>query len=166
MEWLRRQLRKSDLGQAVGIGIALGIIIGIFTSVYLTPVAETAHADAEVLEVVEPVEVLVKVIYTEEDIIRKIKETFVEDPQTAVKIARCESGLRIKIQSQHQLSYGQERSFGLFQIHAPDWHKVALKLGYEDYQTDIDDNLAMARYIYDNAGRTWRDWSCYTKKMI
>lgn len=145
------------------VGIALGIVLGIFIDVYMTPVAEKAHA--EITEVV-PVEVQIEVTYTTEDIVRKIKETFPEDPETAVKIARCESGLNIEVQSQHILSYGQERSFGLFQIHEPAHHKTALRLGYENYQTDIDDNLAMARHIYDSAGKRWTAWSCYTKKMI
>ena len=145
------------------VGIALGIVLGIFIDVYMNPVAEEARA--EIVEV-QPVEVELEIIYTTEDIIRKIKETFPEDPETAVKIARCESGLNIEIQSKHILSYGQERSYGLFQIHAPDHHKTALRLGYDNYQTDIDDNLAMARYIYDAAGKRWTAWSCYTKKMI
>lgn len=114
----------------------------------------------------EPKEVLIEVVTTEEGIIAKIREAFPEDPDTAVKVARCESHLIVDIQSHHVLNGIRERSFGIFQIHEPSWHKVALRLGYENYQTDVDDNIAMARYIYDNAGQSWKDWSCYTKKMI
>lgn len=148
------------------MGIALGITLGIVINAYFTPIAEVAEAEEVEPEIVVAEEVLVEVIYTEEDIIRKIKEAFPEDSETAVKIARCESHLVIDIQSHHVLNGQREQSFGIFQIHSPSWDKVAKKLGYEDYRTDLGDNLAMARYIYDNAGKSWRDWSCYTKKMI
>lgn len=146
------------------IGAGIGIVVGLVIDAYFTPIVETAHA--------EPVEetqyeiVLLEVETTEEYIIKRIKQTFPEDSETAVKVARCESGLRVEIQSQHQLSYGQERSFGLFQIHAPDHEATAKRLGYGDYKTDLDQNLLMARYIYESAGKRWTPWSCYTKKMI
>ena len=93
-----------------------------------------------------------------------IQETFPEDPDTAVAIAKCESGLDAKIQSYHQLSYGREESFGVFQIHSPHWNDKALELGYTNYKTDVEDNLLMARYIYEQMG--WSAWSCFTKNMI
>jgi len=133
--------------------------------VYFTPVVETAHAEATVSENVAT-EVLVEVVYTREDIIEKIKAAFPEDPETAVKVAICESHLVPDIQSHHVLNGIREESFGLFQIHAPSWHKVALKLGLEDYRTSIEENIAMARYIYTSGGNSWQPWSCYSKKMI
>lgn len=144
------------------VGIGLGIVLGIVIDAYFTPVVEVAQAE----EVITPEVVMIEVETTEEYIIKRIKQTFPEDSETAIKIARCESGLRVEIQSQHQLSYGQERSFGLFQIHAPDHEATAQRLGYEDYKTDLEDNLAMARYIYEQSGKKWTAWSCYTKKMI
>jgi hypothetical protein len=51
------------------------------------------------------------------------------------------------------------------QIHAPSWDAVARRLGYNNYRTEVQDNLKMARYIYDNAGKKWSDWVCFTKKM-
>lgn len=132
----------------------------------MTPIVETVHA--EVLEeVVEPPKVVVvEVVYTRDDIVQKIKEAFPETPETALAVAKCESGLVPDIQSHHTLSYGRELSWGLFQIHEPAWHKTAMRLGYEDYRTDVEDNIAMARYIYEQSGKSWRAWSCYTKKMI
>lgn len=158
-----KDVNNSRLDQAVAVGIALGIILGIFIDVYMTPVAEEAHA--EITEVI-PVEVQIEVTYTKEDIIKKIEDAFPESPVVAVKIAKCESGLVPDIQSQHTLSYGQERSFGLFQIHEPAWDHVAKKLGLDDYQTDVEDNIAMARYIYEQSGKRWSAWSCFTKNMI
>jgi hypothetical protein len=133
-------------------------------------VRNTERVEAHEPEIVveEPREVRLEVVYnwTEERIEQEIRTVFWEDPDTAVKIARCESGLKPAIQSKHILSYGQERSFGIFQIHAPDWHNTAVKLGYDKYQTDVLDNLHMARHIYEQRGKRWLDWSCYTKRMI
>lgn len=122
-------------------------------------------ASAEVIQS-EPQEVLVEVIYTKEDIIKKVREAFPEAPDTAVAIVKCESGFNPTIQSGHTLSYGQERSYGLFQVHAPDWNETALRLGYDDYRTSVEDNIALARYIYEKAGKRFTPWSCYTKGMI
>lgn len=147
----------------------MGILMGICIDVILKNITyeeyiEIAHAE----EIEKPKSVRLEVIYnwTEERIEQEIRTVFWEDPETAVKIAKCESGLRPAVQSKHILSYGQERSFGIFQIHAPDWHTTAIRLGYNDYQTDVLDNLHMARYIYDQRGKMWLDWTCYTKKMI
>jgi hypothetical protein len=98
--------------------------------------------------------------WTEERIIEAIRATFPESPDTAVAIAKCESGLNPTIQSYHQLSYGRERSFGLMQVHEPDWGVKANQLGYFDWKTDVDDNLKMARYIFEAAGNSWKPWSC------
>lgn len=139
-------------------------MLGMFIHVYMSPVVETAHAEIVIEE--PPKVVMIEVVYTEEDIIRKIREAFPETPETAVAIAKCESGLDVDIQSHHTLSYGREQSFGLFQIHAPAWDKKAHALGYTKYRTDVEDNIAMARYIYEQSGKRWTAWSCYTKKMI
>lgn len=164
--------------------MALGVLLGIITGISLdgitntkTTVITTVEAKEEVEAIVVPVEVLpiepkevqIEVVYdwTKERIIKEIEATFPEDPKTAVKIAICESNLKIGIQSHHIGADGQqERSFGIFQIHAPSWHKTAMRLGYVNYQTDVLDNLKMARYIYDNADQNWRDWSCFSKRMI
>lgn len=110
--------------------------------------------------------VLLEIDWTKEAIEKKIRETFPEDPETAIKIAKCESGLVADIQSHHTLSYGREESFGIFQIHARAWDKKAKELGFWEYKSDVMDNLNMARFIYDSAGKRWSPWSCFTKKMI
>jgi hypothetical protein len=120
----------------------------------------------EVEQIVEPKEVILEVVYTEESIIKRIEAAFPEDPITAVKIARCESHLIPDIQSHHMLNGARERSFGLFQIFSPVWHDTAIKLGLEDYRTSVEENIAMARYIYTSGGNSWQPWSCYSKGMI
>jgi hypothetical protein len=145
--------------------VLVGILSGILTQVYLNSITPV-YAVEEVEEVKIPREVRIEVNWTKETIEQEIKNTFPEDPEIAVKIAKCESGLIPDIQSQHTLSYGQERSYGIFQIHAPDWNTRAIELGFEDYKTDVKDNLKMARYIYESSGKKWTAWSCYTKRMI
>lgn len=160
----RRIIGPTEPIKVICTGIILGVILGIVIDAYFTPIAEVAEAEVIVESV--PDVVLIEVIYTKDDIVRKIEEAFPEDPETAVKIARCESGLNPEIQSGHTLSYGRERSFGLFQIHEPAWHHVALRLGYTEYQTSVEENIKMARYIYELAGKRWTPWSCFTKGMI
>jgi len=110
--------------------------------------------------VIEPREVMIEVVYSKEGIERLIRETFPEAPNTAVAIAKCESGLSKDIQSHHTLSYGREESYGVFQIHSKDHDRTAKKLGLEDYRTDVEDNVKMARYLYDSRGN-FKDWTCY-----
>ena len=144
--------------------IVCAIFWAIGTDMHLQNTERVEAHEPEVVE--EPREVRVEVIYNWDKarIEQEIRKVFHEDPDTAVKIAKCESGLVIDIQSNHILDYGREQSFGLMQIHAPAWHHKAVALGYEDYKTDPIDNLAMARYIYDRSG--WQPWTCYTKRMI
>lgn len=130
-----------------------------------------AYKNVEVenlVTVTEPREVAIEVVidWTPERIAKEIRDTFPEAPETAVKIAKCESGLVPTVQSHHRQSYGQERSFGIMQIHAPDWEDDAIRLGYKNYRTDVRENLKMARYIYEKAGNSFQPWSCYSKKMI
>ncbi len=110
----------------------------------------------------KPKEILIEVVinWTPERIEQEIRSVFPEAPNTAVAIFKCESGLDPDIQSHHILSYGREQSFGVAQIHAPDWHDTAIRLGYVNYKTDPSDNLKMARYIYDGRGN-FNDWTCY-----
>ena len=101
-----------------------------------------------------------KINWTPERIEKEIRDTFPESPNTAMAIAKCESGLDPDIQSQHTLSYGQERSFGIFQIHEPDWKDTAIRLDLPRWRTDPEENIQLARYIYDTAGKSWKPWSC------
>lgn len=146
----------------VCLGIAGGILLGLLLDGLNKPVVEVALAETVVVEEVKPIVVMleIKVDWTRERIIKEIRDTFPEAPNTAVAIFKCESGLKADIQSGHILSYGREQSFGVTQIHARDWHNKAMKLGFTKYRTDPGDNLKMARYIYNGRGN-FKDWSCY-----
>ena len=112
-----------------------------------------------------PVLLEVRIDWTKERIEEEIRRVFPENPNLAVAIAKCESGLVPDIQAKAMLSYGREQSFGIFQIHARDHHNTAVRLELENYKTDPGDNIAMARHIYDNrlkhGGYAFQDWSCY-----
>jgi len=61
--------------------------------------------------------------------------------------------------------YGREESFGIFQIHARAWESEAVRIGLGGYKTDIEQNIKMARHIYDSGGKSWRPWTCYTQHV-
>lgn len=128
-----------------------------------TKIAE-AYEYTEVLEItnveVPRREVRIEVVYSKDGIERLIRETFPEAPNTAVAIAKCESGLKADIQSHHTLSYGREQSYGVFQIHAKDHDRTAARLGFEEYKTQVEDNVLMARHLYDSRGN-FKDWTCF-----
>ncbi len=150
------------------LGVLLGILAGISLDGITNKHMIVQEVQAEVVQP-EPIEVQIEVVYNwdKDKIISEIEKAFPEDPKTAVAIAKCESGLKVDIQSHHIGKDGkQERSFSLFQIHEPSWDKVATRLGYGDYKTSPRDNIDMARYIYVQSGKKWGAWSCYTKRMI
>lgn len=150
--------------EVIALVIAAAILSGILLS-WGSKAHIIEHVNASTTEPV-PVPVIVRINWTPERIEQEIRKTFPETPDLAVRVARCESGLVADIQSQHTLSYGQERSFGIFQVHEPDWGKTAARLGFENWRTDPGENIKLARYIYEQAGKRWTPWSCYTKKMI
>lgn len=106
------------------------------------------------------VEIVTYIDFSKEGRIEEeIAEYFPEDITTAIAIAKCESNLVPDAQSQHILSYGREQSYGLFQIHAPDWGATAQSLGLKKWKTDVVENITLARHIYDVSG--WGAWTCY-----
>lgn len=151
--------------RVVASAVLSGIVMGLFIDWSLSnPYIDVVHAQ-ETIE--EPQEVRIQVVidWTPERIEKEIRDTFPESPDIAVRIAKCESGLKM-IQSNHVANGKREESFGIMQIHSPSWETKAHQLGLGDYRTDIQQNIKMARFIFDNAGKKWTDWSCFTKKMI
>ena len=149
----------------IALAVMVGIFLGILLDIWRQPVIYEAEAHEEPSVVAQEVRIEVVIDWTEERIIKEIRDVFPEDPDVAVAVAKCESGLVKDIQSRHMLSYGREVSWGLFQIHERDHAKTAVRIGAENYKTDPADNIALARYIYDqrlaNGGYAWQDWSCY-----
>jgi len=92
-----------------------------------------------------------------------IRETFPEDPGRAIAIATCESGLQ-QWHPDGRVVRGKvdKDDTGLFQINNRYWSDEAERLGL-DYENSIEDNVQMARHIYDTQGVT--AWVCYNKDM-
>lgn len=171
----RKRVERNEKSErrlkVMALGVLLGILAGISLDVGTREhvIVKEVKAEEVVVDLPEPLkEVQVEVVYNwdKEKIISEIEKAFPEDPKTAVAVSKCESGLIVDIQSNNQLSYGREKSWGLFQIHEPAWDKKAKQLGFEDYKTSPRDNIDMARYIYVQSGKKWGAWSCYTKRMI
>lgn len=140
--------------------VLAGILTGLFIQISLDSATVVQAKSEEVIEEPEEVRIEVVIDWTKERIEEEIRTVFHEEPNTAVAIAKCESGLKADIQSHHILSYGREQSFGVFQIHAKDHEGTAKRLGLEDYRTDVKDNVQMARFLYDNRGN-FNDWTCF-----
>ena len=144
--------------QLIGFSILGGILLGLFIDKWSQPLVYVKVAEAATTT---PPVVLIELDYSSKESIEKlIRATFPEEPNTAVAVAKCESGLVKDAQSHFILSYGREQSYGIFQIHAKDWDAKAKKLGYSDYKTDVEDNVKMARHLYKARGN-FKDWSCY-----
>lgn len=55
----------------------------------------------------------------------------------------------------------RELSFCMFQIHEPAHKNTIAKYGLQDYKTNIESCVKMARIVYDQAGQSFRPWSVY-----
>lgn len=80
----------------------------------------------------------------------KIIKTFPDNPDLMLAIAECESGLRQFDDSGNYIKSHTNDS-GLFQINDATWKTTADNLNL-DYKHSVDDNIEMARYIYDTQG--------------
>ena len=113
------------------------------------------YAQAEELKPVEPIPALieVKINWTPERIEKEIRNTFPEDPATAVAIAWAESQLNANAYNPES-HIGCNGSVGIMQIACVHnrKNKEALK--------DIKFNLKVARQIYDSEG--WKPWGAFT----
>ncbi len=87
-----------------------------------------------------------------------IRETFPEDPHTAIAIATCESGLKPHAYNPNNRNGSVDR--GLMQLNSVHDHKLQAQ-GLDPW--DPEDNIAFARQLYESEG--WRPWVCFTKKM-
>ena len=109
---------------------------------------------------------------TASDIENLIRKAFPDCPETALKIAKCESTLDYTREGDKHLKFeynGQQygSSFGLFQIRSGGKEKNG-KIwvrsdNVEEFATDMLDakkNIKMARKIYEESGNNFGKWSC------
>ena len=84
---------------------------------------------------------------------------FPEDPQTALAVANCESGLNGG--AYNDKNYNDSVDRGIFQLNST--HDTRLsELGLDPW--NVEDNITFARMLYDESG--WQPWVCYTKNML
>ena len=103
------------------------------------------------------------------NVVALIRATFPEAPRTAVAVAQGESGLEMVqsnfVYTANNVPRGykvgdREESYCIFQIHAPVHQATAERLGLEDFRTNIESCVAMARVIYDDRNN-FTAWSVY-----
>lgn len=90
----------------------------------------------------------------ESDIEWLVRETFPEDPNTAVRIAWCESRF------DPAAGFPNGPSLGVMQIHWASHSGRVAAMGYT--RADLANpfvNLAVARSIFDESG--WYPWDCF-----
>lgn len=92
----------------------------------------------------------------------KIRFYFTEEPEKMIATFTCESRLeQFDINGFPLVSPTDD--VGVTQINRKTWHTKAKELNL-DYENDIDDNLEMARYVYEVQGA--KAWSCYKKLFL
>jgi len=109
----------------------------------------------------KPVEVLIEVEidWTKERIIKEIRDTFPENPNTFVNIAKCESNF---LPSAHNPTNGSHDG-GIYQISQKYHGKELKEMGLDPYK--VEDNLKFARLLYEEQGLAPWVWSkhCWNK---
>lgn len=91
---------------------------------------------------------------TPKTIEQKIRATFPEEPDTALAVFKCESGLREK--ALNTANKNGSWDAGIAQINSV--HGVS-----QTMLLDLEVNLAVARVVYERSGNTFSPWVCYHK---
>lgn len=104
--------------------------------------------------------------WTPERIEEEVRAVFPESPERALAVFYCESGMDTNGDGKKELqpeAVSPTHDYGISQINRATWHDTALELGLTEYQTDVQQNLEMARFVYEDAGYTFRPWVCSRK---
>lgn len=94
-----------------------------------------------------------------ENVKRLIRETFPEDPRTAVAVAECESNLDPKAYNPNNTNGTTDG--GLWQINSSH-DKRLQELGLD--KNNPEDATKFARMLYDERG--WNPWVCHSHGML
>lgn len=161
---------KMILPTTIAIGIAIGLIIkpNIKQPEYVSVVFEDNHYSVEATK-----SAITNQVYAAEpelsEIEQMIKDTFPENYQEAITIAKCESGLDpTRIGDKALITYNGDDivgdSIGLFQIRTggKDFNRArANNMTPDEFRTwmlDAKENIKYAKTIYDKQG--WGPWTC------
>jgi hypothetical protein len=88
-----------------------------------------------------------------------VHETFGDDAEVMWNIFRCESTHR-QFEADGTPRRSPTNDYGFAQINRKTWDSTAKQLGL-DYMHSFEDNIKMAKHIYDVQGKT--AWVCYHK---
>lgn len=116
----------------------------------LLSIASVALANTKTDTIVYVKPVIVEEVKPEtetERIERLIRETFPEQPEVMLRIAKCESGLQPRVVS-------PTKDVGIYQINLAAHGQRLKELDLDPY--DVEQNLIYARMLYDNRGTG--DW--------
>jgi hypothetical protein len=147
----------------IGYSILVGLVLGIFIHVYSQPVVYIREAEAKEDEVEVILEV--KIDWTKERIeqeIRTAANKYGVSYEKMYNTIKCESGFDIDIQSQNQLSYGREQSYGLSQWHIPAKNKTADGTVITK-EMALDPIVALDAMAYHFSVGNARAWTCFRK---
>lgn len=142
-------------------GILFGIVFDLINKPHVFEAKQVAEAYVEEVKVVVPEVVMIEVEYETDGVERLIRETFTETPNTAVAVAKSESGALLKVDAYnpewHYDSKGNaicQGSYGVMQI------ACVHNLADPEALFDVEFNIAKARQIYLEKG--WQPWGGYT----
>ncbi len=143
--------------QVVALGVLLGILAGISLDIATGDKQVIAEAKAEELVVVvEPQEVMIEIRYdwSQERIEQQIRSTFIEEPDKAVRVAKCEGIVNGKLDPKAFNHTNNSNDTGIFQI-SEKYHGQEVKRQGLDMENVID-NINYAHQLYKKNG--WNDW--------
>ena len=150
-----RHLTRVGIVWVIMAAIVGGILIDI-------KIAEAYKVEVqEIIVVAEKKEVRIEVVYSKDSTEAEIRRTFAEEPNTAVAVAKAESGINLKADAYnpewHYDKNGNkicQGSYGVFQIacvHEPENPKKLF---------DVQYNIKRAKEIRN--GGTWKQWGGYS----
>lgn len=160
-----RNPKKERRIQIIGGAVLVGIILGVLIDIWEAPIVYVKEAEAATTtpEVVEKA-VMIEVVYSKEGIERLIRETFPEEPNTAVAVAKAESELEVKVNPEaHRNENGDVICYGSYGI-----MQIGCVHNLKDPKAlkDVELNIKKARAIYDETkartGNGWLQWGAYT----
>lgn len=150
MKHQTRHLTLQLIWWACIAGVTAGIVLFALPQ-YMTfeEYVEVAYAGTEE---VESQEVRIKIVYdwTEETIIEEIHKMFPDAP-IMVRVAKCEGVVNGKLSPTAFNPTNNSNDTGIFQISDRFHRETYLRLGFTD-MTDVKQNLAYARILYDESG--------------
>jgi len=134
------------------VTVLLGIGLGVLISYALIAQAETIVYQAPIIEIEnktepEPKEVRIQILYSKDEVLKKIREAFLDAP-IMLEVARCESQYKV---TAHNTTLNKDGTTdgGIFQINSVHDEELAI-LGLDKW--DPEDNIKFARILYDRRG--------------